>query len=37
MVEGKGCSIVERLGEDTRCNHYCNVNQFCSHYMKVNF
>jgi 3'-phosphoadenosine 5'-phosphosulfate sulfotransferase (PAPS reductase)/FAD synthetase len=37
MVEGKGCSIVERLGEDTRCMHYCSVNKFCSHYMKVNF
>ena len=37
MVKGKGCDIVHRKGEDTRCNHYCNVNQFCSHYMKVNF
>ena len=37
MVEGKGCSIVERKGEDVRCQHYCNVNQFCSHYMKVGF
>ena len=37
MVEGKGCSIVERKGEDVRCQHYCNVNEFCSHYMKTSF
>ncbi len=37
MVEGVGCSIVERKGEDVRCQHYCNVNKFCDHFMKVNF
>jgi len=37
MVEGVGCSIVERKGEDVRCQHYCKVNQFCDHFMKVNF
>ena len=37
MIEGKGCSIVERKGEDIRCQHYCNVNEFCSHFMNVSF
>ena len=37
MVEGVGCSIVERKGEDVRCQHYCKVNQFCDYFMKVNF
>jgi hypothetical protein len=37
MVEGKGCSIVLRKGEDVRCQHYCSVNQFCDHYMGVKF
>ena len=37
MVEGVGCSIVERKGEDVRCQHYCNVNKFCDYFMKVNF
>jgi len=37
MVEGTGCSIVERKGEDVRCQHYCKVNQFCDYFMKVNF
>ena len=33
LVEGKGCRVVLRKGEDTRCEHYCNVNQFCDYYM----
>lgn len=37
MTIGKGCDIVERKGEDVRCQHYCNVNEFCSHYMKTSF
>jgi hypothetical protein len=37
MVEGQGCSIVHRKGEDIRCQHYCNVNEFCSHFMNVSF
>ena len=37
MVEGTGCSIVERKGEDVRCQHYCKVNEFCDYFMKVNF
>ena len=37
MVEGKGCAIVERKGEDVRCQHYCSVNEFCSHFMNVAF
>ena len=37
MVKGVGCSIVERKGEDVRCQHYCKVNQFCDYFMKVNF
>lgn len=37
MKEGKGCSIVLRKGEDTRCAHYCAVNQFCSHWNNVSF
>jgi len=37
MVEGVGCSIVERKGEDVRCQHYCKVNEFCDYFMKVNF
>ena len=26
MIEGKGCNIVFRKGEDVRCQHYCRVN-----------
>jgi hypothetical protein len=37
MIEGKGCAIVERKGEDVRCQHYCSVNEFCSHFMNVAF
>jgi len=37
MIEGKGCSIVFRKGEDVRCQHYCRVNEFCSHFMNVTF
>jgi hypothetical protein len=37
MVEGNGCTIVHRKGEDVRCQHYCRVNQFCNHYMNVAF
>ena len=37
MVKGVGCDIVHRKGEDVRCQHYCKVNQFCDHFMKVNF
>jgi len=37
MKEGKGCNIVLRKGEDTRCAHYCSVNKFCSHWNNVAF
>ena len=37
MKEGKGCHIVLRKGEDTRCAHYCSVNKFCSHWNNVEF
>jgi hypothetical protein len=37
MIEGKGCNIVFRKGEDVRCQHYCRVNEFCSHFMNVTF
>ena len=36
-VEGQGCKVVFRAGEDVRCQHYCSVNQFCSHFMNVRF
>ena len=36
-VEGQGCRVVFRAGEDVRCQHYCSVNQFCSHFMNVSF
>ena len=36
-VEGQGCRVVFRSGEDVRCQHYCSVNQFCSHFMNVSF
>jgi hypothetical protein len=29
---GKGYAIEVRLGERTRCTHYCQVNKFCSQY-----
>ena len=37
MTEGKGCLIVLRKGEDTRCAHYCAVNKFCSHWNNTEF
>jgi len=37
MTEGKGCQIVLRKGEDTRCAHYCAVNKFCTHWNNVAF
>jgi hypothetical protein len=37
MIEGKGCSIVERKGVDVRCQNYCRVNEFCDHFMNVTF
>jgi hypothetical protein len=37
MVEGQGCKVVFRKGEDVRCMHYCRVNEFCDHYMNVKF
>ena len=36
-VEGQSCKVVFRAGEDVRCQHYCSVNQFCSHFMNVSF
>lgn len=29
----KGDSIEVRLGENMRCEHYCNINRFCSQYI----
>ena len=37
LVEGQGCKVVFRKGEDVRCMHYCRVNEFCDHYMNVKF
>ena len=37
FVEGQGCKVVFRAGQDVRCQHYCSVNQFCSHFMNVSF
>ena len=37
MTEGKGCLIVLRKGEDTRCAHYCAVNKYCSHWNNTEF
>ena len=37
LIEGKGCNIVFRQGEDIRCQHYCRVNEFCNHFMNVKF
>jgi len=37
LVDGKKCQIVLRKGEDVRCQNYCSVNEFCSHYMDVAF
>lgn len=31
----KGEYIETRLGEDKKCNDYCRVNEFCSHYQKT--
>lgn len=33
----KGCKIVLRKGEDTRCAHYCAVRDYCSHWKDVTF
>ena len=32
LIEGKGCTVVLRAGEDVRCQHYCRVNTFCDYY-----
>ena len=37
MVNGVKCQIVLRKGEDVRCQNYCRVNEFCSHFMGVSF
>ena len=34
MKEGKGCTIVHRVGQDVRCDNYCSVNKFCDYYNK---
>jgi len=37
LVEGKGCRIVFRKGEDVRCQHYCSASGFCDYFMGVTF
>ena len=37
LIEGKGCKVVFRKGEDIRCMHYCRVNEFCDYYMNFKF
>ena len=38
MTEGKDCAIIRRIGEDVRCEHYCNVKNYCNYYKdKVHF
>ena len=32
LIEGKGCTVVFRAGEDVRCQHYCRVNSFCDYF-----
>ena len=32
MTEGKDCAIIRRIGEDVRCEHYCNVKNYCNYY-----
>ena len=32
LVEGKGCTVVLRAGEDIRCQSYCRVNSFCDYF-----
>lgn len=32
LIEGKGCTVVLRAGEDVRCQHYCRVNSFCDYF-----
>ena len=34
LVEGKGCTVVLRAGEDIRCQSYCRVNSFCDYFME---
>jgi hypothetical protein len=34
LVEGKGCTVVLRAGEDIRCQSYCRVNFFCDYFME---
>lgn len=34
LVEGKGCTVVFRAGEDVRCQHYCRVNSFCDYFLE---
>ena len=34
LVEGKGCTVVLRAGEDIRCQSYCRVNSFCDYFLE---
>ena len=36
-VEGVKCKVVQRPAQDTRCLHYCRVNEFCDYYNNVKF
>ena len=33
LIEGKGCKVILRKGEDIRCQSYCPVSQFCDYYV----
>lgn len=35
LVDKKGIQVVLAKGEETRCMHYCNVNQFCNYYLSM--
>lgn len=35
LVDKKGIQVVLAKGEETRCLHYCNVNQFCNYYLSL--
>ena len=35
LVDKKGIQVVLAKGEETRCLHYCNVNQFCNYYLSM--